>query len=194
MANSWHLNSVSVRKLISSFYPIIVLRIAKTVLDNCDFCAGHFKSHYFLQNRNNFHSTFQFPIQIVSSQITAKCQYWEHQGQYNTYFTRLVTRHDNSWRHYGHASGTKSRKKRNQFWGYTKAEIFQTLVWPIWYHGNWGTIQDPKLRIRNPKAQFSCLLVTKTILGFWAARGPHAVNPSLPLSLDIRFLEIEFHV
>ena len=31
------------------------------------------------------------------------------------------------------------------------------FLWPIWYHGNWGTNQDPKVCLRKPRAQFSCL-------------------------------------
>ena len=39
--------------------------------------------------------------------------------------------------------------------------LFLTLVWPIWYHGNWGNNQDSKLCLRNERVQFSFLISMK---------------------------------
>ena len=37
--------------------------------------------------------------------------------------------------------------------------LYLTLVWPIWFHSNWGTNQDIKGHLWNPRTQFSCLSV-----------------------------------
>ena len=57
--------------------------------------------------------------------------------------------------------------------------FFLMLFWPIWYLHNWGTNQDPKLRLRNQRGQFSCL--TELLIGVRThAQEPDSCKHSSP--------------